>query len=164
MNWEPIINKNLATQLEQILENAHADFTANLEGGFLQKDIEEIISRSHKKLYNVLTTRPINTSDELAKAWNQIVTDFYQNNYWGYPLQTKAEKIVSPSNPGSQLASYLRVFLVPTLLLKGFLLYFGLNYSNNPGEGYGWGLIIAIVLSLLNFAFFIWKTRNNTEE
>ncbi len=60
--------------------------------------------------------------------------------------------------------AYLKAFLVPTLLLKVAIVYFGIHYSNEPGEGYGWGLLAAIALSLFNFAVFIYKNWNETEE
>ena len=63
-----------------------------------------------------------------------------------------------------KLIAYLRTFILPTLVLKSILLYFGLKYSQYPDEGYGWGLMAAIVLSLLNFGFFIWKNWNDEEE
>lgn len=62
-----------------------------------------------------------------------------------------------------KLFSYLRVFLVPTLLLKGALLYFGLNYSQYPGEGYGWGLVVTVILSVLNVGIFLWKNWQDSE-
>lgn len=55
-----------------------------------------------------------------------------------------------------KLKTYLRIFLVPTLINKAFILYFGLKYSQYPDEGYGWGLVITISLTLLSFAYFIY--------
>lgn len=64
----------------------------------------------------------------------------------------------------SKLFSYAKTFLVPTLVLKGFVMYFGLNYSMHPGEGYGWGLLVTISLTLINFSIFIWKNWNDDSE
>lgn len=63
-----------------------------------------------------------------------------------------------------QFFSYLRMFLVPTLILKMGLLYFGLNYSEYPGEGYGWGLVATLVLSLVNAGVFLWMNWQSSEE
>jgi hypothetical protein len=63
-----------------------------------------------------------------------------------------------------KLFAYAKAFIVPTLVLKAGILYFGLNYSSFPGEGYGWGLLISIVLSLVNFGIFIWKNFQDEEE
>ena len=40
------------------------------------------------------------------------------------------------------------------------MLYFGLNYSEYPGEGYGIGLVISICFTLSTLGYFIWKYRN----
>jgi len=62
-----------------------------------------------------------------------------------------------------QLSQYIRIFLVPTLLNKALILYFGLNYSMYPGEGYGYGLSICILLTLASFAYFIWIQPDEEE-
>lgn len=51
-------------------------------------------------------------------------------------------------------------FLFPTLIGKSLLLYFGLNYSEHPGEGYGYGLVFAFTLTLCMVGRFLWKYRN----
>lgn len=53
---------------------------------------------------------------------------------------------------------FLRAFLVPTLVTKILIVYFGLHYADYPGEGYGYGLIISIGLMVANFAFFLYKS------
>lgn len=63
-----------------------------------------------------------------------------------------------------KLYRYAKAFLVPTLILKASILYFGLNYAMYPDEGYGWGLTAAISLSLFNFALFIFKNWDDEEE
>jgi len=55
-------------------------------------------------------------------------------------------------------------FLLPTLLGKSLVLYFGLNYSNYPGEGYGIGLTISILFTLCMVGRFLWKYRNYNDE
>jgi hypothetical protein len=51
-------------------------------------------------------------------------------------------------------------FLFPTLIGKSLIYYFGLNYSNSPGEGYGIGLIISILFTACMIGRFLWKYRN----
>ncbi len=63
-----------------------------------------------------------------------------------------------------KLSSTLVAFLMPTLLGKCAILYFGLNYSDNPGEGYGVGLAIAIVWTLASLGLFVWKYWDYEEE
>lgn len=70
----------------------------------------------------------------------------------------------SDPNQNQKLAAYIRAFIVPTILLKVFLLYFGLNYSAHPGRGYGVGLLATIILSLINFGYFLYLNWNDTED
>lgn len=58
------------------------------------------------------------------------------------------------------LADFIKVLVLPLLINKGFMLYFGLNYSNNPGEGYGYGLIATILFLFFTIGRFLWKYRN----
>ena len=58
------------------------------------------------------------------------------------------------------LKDFLKVFLVPTIFNKLFMLYFGLNYSEHPGEGYGYGLVATVLFLLITVGSFIWKDRN----
>lgn len=53
----------------------------------------------------------------------------------------------------------LRVFLVPTLVNKAFMFYFGLQYAKYPGEGYGYGLWATILFLIFSMAAFLWKYR-----
>lgn len=58
------------------------------------------------------------------------------------------------------LKDFLKVFLVPTLINKFFMIYFGLNYSNSPGEGYGYGLAGTILFLIFTMARFVWKYKD----
>ena len=61
------------------------------------------------------------------------------------------------------LKDFLRSFLMPTLFGKSLVLYFGINYSNEPGEGYGYGLIVAVAFTFSTLTYFAWKYRNHEE-
>jgi hypothetical protein len=65
--------------------------------------------------------------------------------------------------PDPRLSNYIRIFLVPTLINKGLILYFGLNYSMYPDEGYGYGLAISVSLTLLSFAYFLYINWDSAE-
>ena len=45
-------------------------------------------------------------------------------------------------------------------ILKTFFLYFGLKYSEYPGEGYGYGLAITGCLSVFNIGYFLYKVKD----
>lgn len=61
------------------------------------------------------------------------------------------------------IKDFLIVFLVPTLINKMLMLYFGLNYSSSPGEGYGYGLVATIIFFLLTMGRFIWKYKDTED-
>ncbi len=60
----------------------------------------------------------------------------------------------------SFLKDLLRVMLVPTLVNKAFMVYFGLQYSKYPGDGYGYGLLFTIFFLLFTVGTFLWKYRH----
>ncbi|OQW52133.1 MAG: hypothetical protein A4S09_08975 [Proteobacteria bacterium SG_bin7] len=60
----------------------------------------------------------------------------------------------------SELPKFLITLLMPTLIGKGFVVFFGTRYSSYPGEGYGYGLAAAITFTLVSFARFLWKFRD----
>ena len=62
------------------------------------------------------------------------------------------------------LVAYIRIFLLPTLVLKGFIMYFGLNYAMYPDRGYGTGLLISMALALCNFGYFLYVHWNDSED
>lgn len=68
------------------------------------------------------------------------------------------------SRDDAKFIRYLRTFLVPTFILKTAILYCGIHYASYPGEGYGWGLIFSILLSLCNFGLFIYKNWEEEED
>jgi|GEM_PF-1250513 len=65
---------------------------------------------------------------------------------------------VAKHNP-QVLKDFIKIFIIPVLLNKVFMLYFGLNYAEYPGEGYGYGLIASILFFVFSVASFLWKYR-----
>lgn len=63
-----------------------------------------------------------------------------------------------------KLSDLLLAFLMPTLIGKSLVIYFGLNYSNYPGEGYGYGLILSILFTVAMAARFIWRFWDYEDE
>ena len=51
-------------------------------------------------------------------------------------------------------------FLLPTLVGKTLILYFGLNYADYPDEGYGYGLAASIAFTVFMLTSFVWRFRN----
>ena len=59
-----------------------------------------------------------------------------------------------------RIVDLLVPFLLPTIVGKTLILYFGLNYSDYPGEGYGIGLVCSILFTVGMLASFVWRFRN----
>ncbi len=70
------------------------------------------------------------------------------------------DRAAPEQEPEFDLKDFLKIFLVPLLINKGLILFFGLNYSQYPGEGYGWGLTASILWFLTSCGRFLWKYRN----
>lgn len=68
-----------------------------------------------------------------------------------------------PKSNRKIIFDFAKSFLLPTLVGKSFVLYFGLNYSEHPGEGYGYGLIVALIVTAGSLCAFAWKYRNHEE-
>lgn len=65
-----------------------------------------------------------------------------------------------PQKAKSPLADFIKVLIVPLLINKAFMLYFGLKYSDAPGEGYGYGLAATVFFLFFTVGRFLWKYRN----
>ena len=62
-----------------------------------------------------------------------------------------------------EMVAFLRTALVPTLVTKSFILFFGIMYSLYPGDGYGWGLLVSCVVTVFTFSYFIWSQSGKEE-
>ncbi len=74
------------------------------------------------------------------------------------PSEPETKAAAAPS--ATVMKDFLKVFLIPLLINKMFMMYFGLQYSNYPGEGYGYGLCATFVFLAFTIGRFIWKYRH----
>lgn len=63
-----------------------------------------------------------------------------------------------PSN--AVLKDFLKVFFMPFLVNKFFMVYFGINYANHRDEGYGYGLVATIIILFITVGRFLWKYKD----
>ncbi len=61
------------------------------------------------------------------------------------------------------LKDFIKSFLMPTLVGKTLVLYFGINYSLYPDEGYGYDLAASIAFTAFGLLMLVWKYRNHEE-
>jgi hypothetical protein len=57
------------------------------------------------------------------------------------------------------LRPLLIFFVVATLVNKAAIFYFGINYSNYPGHGYGYGLVASLAYLVCSAGYLIFKYR-----
>lgn len=62
-----------------------------------------------------------------------------------------------------KLKDFIKSFLMPTLVGKTLVLYFGINYSIYPDEGYGYGLAASIAFTVFGLLMLVWKYRDQEE-
>ena len=72
----------------------------------------------------------------------------------------KTEKPEKPQASNAVMKDFLKVLVMPLLVNKFFMFYFGINYSNHPDQGYGYGLAATILFLFFTVGRFIWKYRN----
>lgn len=71
-----------------------------------------------------------------------------------------SDQDVESRNQRKVFVDFMKTLLIPLLINKAFMLYFGINYSSNPGQGYGYGLIATVVILVGGLVLFFWKYRN----
>lgn len=155
---QDLLLRSLHSQLHEMLREMPHDLERTAGSRFSDEDLLSLCTEAKEKLRAQLLLAPPMTSAELTQAWQTVLADFSKNEFWGRrvtgeppPDLPERKEARSP-----KLEGYLRTFLVPTLLNKAFIMYFGLQYSMYPGEGYGYGLAITVSLTLVSFAYFIW--------
>ena len=96
------------------------------------------------------------------QAWVEVIRDFNKNSYWSMDLKSK-EVFKNPPpqkvTPERKLFVFLRTFFVPTFVTKVAIFYFGIHYAMYPGEGYGYGLVASMFLTVFNLTYFAYRRR-----
>ena len=68
---------------------------------------------------------------------------------------------MTPDN--RKLFDFLKAFLLPTILGKILILYFGIAYSAYPDHGYGYALAFSVAFSVTTLLRLAWKYRDHEE-
>ncbi|PKL74716.1 MAG: hypothetical protein CVV27_19070 [Candidatus Melainabacteria bacterium HGW-Melainabacteria-1] len=69
-----------------------------------------------------------------------------------------------PAKPKLDITEMAISFVMPALFGKLLILYFGSNYSSKPGQGYGIGLSITILFTLVMLGRFVWRYKDYSED
>ncbi len=75
----------------------------------------------------------------------------------------KVQKSIEDAQSKKTLKDFIKTFLMPTLVGKTLVLYFGINYSLYPDDGYGYGLAASIAFTVFGLLALVWKYRNQEE-
>lgn len=173
-----LLPSHLYGDLNRILASSETDLAALARKKLSPAEMEPLKYEALSLFRQTLAARPPSTPQELALAWNETLADMYSRQRLSARSLEKlaaqqstllsSELSSEPSStavrPQGLLIGYIRTFLVPMLVTKSFMLYFGLNYAMYPGEGYGWGLLASVSATLGSFAYFVWKNRFETDD
>ncbi len=66
--------------------------------------------------------------------------------------------------PEKMMRDFILTLVLPMLVNKVFMMYFGMHYAIYPGEGYGYGLCATIVVMILILGFLVWKYKDYNDE
>lgn len=92
-----------------------------------------------------------------AAAPEANATHAYSGPVWVLTHEPEADAASDLDPDKKQFLSYIRMLFVPTIFTKTLIMFFGLNYAMYPGEGYGYGLAVAICFSICTFSYFVWS-------
>lgn len=121
------------------------------------------------------------TNEQIFTAWTSTLRQIYRdsslnlwNKYENAPQLVdfcrevvQAQLIIDESDDlegSKELGQFLKTLLVPVLITKSIAFYFGLKYSEFPGEGYGWGLVISLGLTAATFVKFAYDRRSTKRQ
>jgi hypothetical protein len=107
------------------------------------------------------------------KTWSSIATDFHRGGYWGFRLLSKNHPTSKkpPTDEQVQTRDVRRFFwtaIQSLVIMKGIILYFGLNYAIEREAFYGgrdknfyaWGLGISVLVSFGGLLLFAIRQGN----
>lgn len=141
------------------------DLLTSNHGVFREEDRVKILNQAHDR----------ETSGE---PWVEIVRDFHTGNprYWGYRVvnfghpETKKKKTPEQIQTRNVIVFFWTA-LQSFVIIKGFIMYFGLNYSIEHEDWYGgrdtgyygWGLGISLAISFGGLLLFAIKKSRGQE-
>ena len=108
-----------------------------------------------------------------GETWSSIATDFHRSGYWGFRLLSKNHPTSKkpPTEEQVQTRDVRRFFwtaIQSLVVMKGIILYFGLNYAIEREAFYGgrdknfyaWGLGISVLVSFGGLLLFAIRQGN----
>ena len=116
--------------------------------------------------------------EDAGEAWVDIVRSFHsdQPRYWGFSTVPYGHKSSKRPKTEAEIRSkdviiFLWTALQSLVIIKGFIMYFGLNYAIEHEDWYGgadtgfygWGLAITLVISFGGLILFAVRKSRGRE-
>lgn len=142
--------------LKELSRQLQSDFASSLGGYFSLEDQKRISQEAATRLVQAMT--PDIESSPIREEWRKIVTDFHQNQHWGFQTQ-KQKPAKAPSEEQRRLreiAPYIGIAFQAWIVMKLIIYYFGIEAADNPDET-PWVLYFAIAFSFGSLMVFAWS-------
>lgn len=155
-----------------------ADLFSISSGSFSEEDRQKIRTEAESRFQ-----RQLKLGIDPEQAWRETVVDFHRNSYWGFEFKPGKKSGWDPVVQFPKLNSnfvrdraarrFFWIALQSLVIMKGVIMYFGLNYSTQSAENespfgggqtsiYGWGLAISVLISFGGLIWFaIRQSRSN---
>ena len=146
--------------LGEIEKNLKSDLEAPSARYYSHETFDLLSQTAFEKLHAKLQalTGPIDLS-ALRQAWQEIVTDYYRSNNWGFqPQGEKPPKILTEDDKvRKELWPYIWVVIQSMIILKTVVYYFGIKSSDDPSTLNKVLLGLALGTSAFTLIFFAWR-------
>jgi hypothetical protein len=144
---------------EAIAANYWKDMTTHLNFYFSHEAREEITIRAAKEL-----ARQVSEGTALTQAWQNVIRDFLQNNYWNQVQQSKkpVQKKTEEQKIFWKLFKYIWIVIQSTIILKIAIYYFGLEGASHPDQVNPNWVWLFFGFSVCSLGFFAY--RNHKQE
>jgi hypothetical protein len=146
--------------LAEIGKNLKSDLQAPSSVYYSHETFDLLSKMALEKLHARLQvlSGPIDLS-ALRTAWQEVVTDYYRSDCWGFQPQTeKPPKILTEDDKvRKELWPYIWVVIQSMIILKTVVYYFGIKSSDDPSTTNKVLLGLALGTSAFTLIFFAWR-------
>jgi hypothetical protein len=146
--------------LDVIEANFADDFSTSGRGFFSLEDQAAIADKAYSMAkLRLQEVQPPISGDVLRQYWNEMVTDFHRQNFWGFSTQGQPPKkeLTEEQRTTRELWPYIWVMIQSGIILKTVVYYFGIKSSNDPSPENVFFLTLALVTSAGTLIFFAWR-------
>lgn len=170
------IHEAVHETIREILQQSDQDLKSTSRFSFASTESHVVLEVAFEIWERALVSQSVHAPTDLARTWNDVARDFYEragaegSDYKKrlHAFRSKAvargeEDLVPLPSDTKTFFAFLRTALGPMLIAKSLILFFGINYSQYPGEGYGWGLVVTISSSLAMLGWFVWSQSGKPE-